>query len=418
MGQPFFVKWTFFPLFNEKNVITAYSSHIKEITQTKQLQDKLKENEERYKLLFNNSQTAISYFNKEFKIELVNIMAAQYYKAEPKELIGKSLFDILPPEDAKVRLNIIKKVFETGTSFQGEQLFHFNNEDKWFYFMILPTNNLRGEINGVQVISIDITDHKKIEKALAKSEKKYKTYTENAPDGIFVINKAGMYVDVNPVACQMTGYSREELLKITIMELAGSNLPPKTSKIFNKLKENGTTQDEIILRKKNGESIHVSLKAVALSNDHFMAFCSDITNHKMAKKSLLQSKDNLAQAQKIAHLGSWEWDLINDKRMWSDELYRILGHKPQSITPSNEAIMKRIHPDDREYVEKIITKLVNGNKSNDTIKHRLCLPDETERFVEGNLWVKRSKTGKPISASGTLHDITERKKSRRKTKRK
>ena len=125
---------------------------------------------------------------------------------------------------------------------------------------------------------------KQAEKKLKDSEEKHRTYIENAPEGLFIVDSSGKYIDVNPAACQMTGYSREEFLDMSIKDLASPESPPEALETFNKLKEKGKIQSEILLRRKNDTDFYASLSAVVLSDDRLMAFCSDITERKRAEQ--------------------------------------------------------------------------------------------------------------------------------------
>ena len=77
----------------------------------------------------------------------------------------------------------------------------------------------------------------------------------------------------------------------------------------------------------------------------------DITERKKAEEALMDSEERLKRSQEIAHLGSWELDLVNDKLTWSDEVYRIFGLKPQEFGATYEAFLSYIHPDDRSAVD-------------------------------------------------------------------
>jgi len=114
----------------------------------------------------------------------------------------------------------------------------------------------------------------------------------------------------------------------------------------------------------------------------------------------------MSQAQENAHMGSWEWDIGSDRRIWSDEMYRVLGYEPQSLPPSDEAIMERIHPDDRKYVANIARKFTDGCRSDETFEHRIVRPDGTEHSVQTRWWLQKNKEGRPVRWFGTMLDIT------------
>lgn len=126
-----------------------------------------------------------------------------------------------------------------------------------------------------------------------------------------------------------------------------------------------------------------------------------------------KSEAMLSQAGKIAKFGSWEWDIVTGEVVWSKEVYRIFGQDPQTFIPTYSDFLRLVHPEDQQYVQKIVYRTLQ-EKASFYIEHRLVLPDGGVRFVEGRGELHRDDQGKPIRMMGTVLDITERKKSEEK----
>ena len=92
-----------------------------------------------------------------------------------------------------------------------------------------------------------------------------------------------------------------------------------------------------------------------------------------------ESEKGLAEAQKMAHIGNWDWDIATDKAYWSDELYRIFGRNPQELAPPYNEYLSYVHPDDRDYVDNAHKKALNGKPF--SIDHRIILANGEERIV-------------------------------------
>jgi len=134
------------------------------------------------------------------------------------------------------------------------------------------------------------------------------------------------------------------------------------------------------------------------------------TERKHAEEVLLKTQQGLSEAQRIAHLGNWDWNIQTNELLWSDEGYRIFGVKPQEFGATYDAFLSSVHPDDREFVKKSVDEAVYKRK-NYNIDHRIVLPDGSERIVHEQGEVRFEDHGKPIHMIGTIHDITERKKA-------
>ncbi len=134
-----------------------------------------------------------------------------------------------------------------------------------------------------------------------------------------------------------------------------------------------------------------------------------IAERDKAEEALRESERGLAEAQRIAHVGNWDLDLVDNNLIWSDEVYRIFGINPQEFVPNYEAILKRVHPEDRELVDSEYKKSIKDNTSYDIV-HRIVRPDGETRYVHQRAEDMKDEAGKTIRSIGTVQDITEHKK--------
>jgi len=128
--------------------------------------------------------------------------------------------------------------------------------------------------------------------------------------------------------------------------------------------------------------------------------------------SLKQSGERLNRAEKIAHLGSWELDLTNNRLSWSDEVYRIFGLQPQEFGASYEAFLEAVHPEDRAAVDDAYSSSVREGKSSYEMEHRIVRKATGEvRWVHEKCEHTREDSGRIIRSCGMVLDITERKRA-------
>lgn len=121
----------------------------------------------------------------------------------------------------------------------------------------------------------------------------------------------------------------------------------------------------------------------------------------------LQEK-NLTEAQRLAQVGSWEWDLSSGAQGWSEEAFRMLGFEPPFPTPQLERLLERVHPDDRDEVDRKIHAAIRFESRFDT-EHRVLRPDGTERMIHHRGEIIRDDVGDRLRVVAMLHDISERK---------
>lgn len=119
-----------------------------------------------------------------------------------------------------------------------------------------------------------------------------------------------------------------------------------------------------------------------------------------------EETSRLKEAQQMARIGSWEWDVRANRLSWSDELYRILGLEPNSVEATYHNYMRYVHPDDRKYVENTFQDAIRQGRSFGG-RRRLIRDDGTIRVVEGRGEVVRDDNGTPVKIYGTNQDITE-----------
>ncbi len=131
---------------------------------------------------------------------------------------------------------------------------------------------------------------------------------------------------------------------------------------------------------------------------------------KQAEAALRQSETSLASAQRIAHIGNWDWDIQNDQLSWSEETYRIFGLARDQFEGTYQAFIKFVHPDDRQFVQSAVDAALTRSDAY-FYEHRIIRPDGEERIVCEIGEVTFDETGKPLRFNGTVQDITERKRA-------
>jgi PAS domain S-box-containing protein len=134
----------------------------------------------------------------------------------------------------------------------------------------------------------------------------------------------------------------------------------------------------------------------------------DRTLPRRTEETTQKIEASLTEAQRIAHLGNWDWDIISKDLWWSDEIFRIFGLDAQEFGATYDAFLESVHPEDRESVERGVERALNHNEPY-SIDHRIVLPDGSERIVHEQAEIFRDEAGRVVRMIGTVQDITERK---------
>ena len=151
--------------------------------------------------------------------------------------------------------------------------------------------------------------------------------------------------------------------------------------------------------------------AIAINNARLHeALEQELRERKRAEEALRESQALLSKSQAMAHVGSWELDLVINRLTWSDEVYRIFGLRPQEFGATYEAFLETVHPDDRAAVDAAYTGSLREGRDTYEIEHRIIRRDNGEiRFVHEKCEHVKDASGQIVRSVGMVQDITERK---------
>lgn len=139
------------------------------------------------------------------------------------------------------------------------------------------------------------------------------------------------------------------------------------------------------------------------------ALQEEVAEHLRAKEDLARAKRRLAEAQRIAHLGNWDWDIVNNELWWSDEVYRIFAAEPQQFPATYEAFLAYVHPDDRDSVNEAVDRALHEQQPYDIV-HRIVRQDSAERTVHERAEITLDDQHNAVRMMGTVQDVTDLKR--------
>jgi diguanylate cyclase (GGDEF)-like protein/PAS domain S-box-containing protein len=240
-------------------------------------------------------------------------------------------------------------------------------------------------------------------------------FLKNARDAVFVIDKGGHITFANRQATNLFGYSEPEFLEQCIDLLFAERLrtghTAHLSGFFNVIDVTtaGAALERTALHK-DGRHLSVEIDLTPVDGEdgeRLVCAVRDVTARKRAERQIAFSRNRLNEAQRIAQIGNWEWDLLNNGDWWSDELYRMLEVDPNSQQPSVDLFQRLVHPDDRQRLTDA-TNRVLANGGPHAIDVRVVLPSGAEKMLHSQGEVTFDADGRAIRMSGTLQDVTQR----------
>lgn len=358
--------------------------------------------------------------DREHRWVLVNQSFCEFLGQPREYFIGKSDLDVLPEREARIFWDTDERVLTAGIeNINEEKLTDSQGRTHIVLTKKAPYTDTAGQRFIVGIIS-DISERKQVERLLRAREQEFRTLAENSPDPIYRYDRDCRRLYVNPVVGRILGKPVESLI--------GSS--PADGSIL--ISEQNKTLMEVIRRVfDHGESLHHDIDFVARSGQHshydmllvperdtngqvvtVLAIARDISERRQHEAALRKQQELLAQAQRRAHVGSWEFDHVNNAHSWSDEFFRIFEIDPQKQAATYEACLNAIHPDDREAVDRAYADALAARTPYEH-EHRLLFQDGRVKHVHERCDTVYAPDGSPLRSEGMLQDITERKLTER-----
>jgi PAS domain S-box-containing protein len=373
----------------------------------------LAESEAQYRLLFeNNPQPMWIYDMESLAFLTVNEAAIEHYGYSRAEFLSMTIREIHPPEDNP---SLNKLVEELRPMLNYEGCWRHVKRDGSIINVEVTSHEIRFDGKRARLTQCkNVTEQKKTETSLKQSEERFSQIFHASPVSISITTlKDGRFVDANEEYLNLYGSTREELIGRTAFELGIWFNPDDRNRLIQALKNDGSARNiELRVKNKTGEIMDIlaSAEVIHLEGEECVLILSqNITQRLRAEKILQQSQTSLANAQRIAHLGNCDWDMINDSVSFSDETYAIFGISRSEFGGTLQDLQALFRPEDVGWIQKSLEDAVKGFKPFE-IEHRIIRRDGQERFLHVIGEVIYNPQGTPVRMTGSVQDITERKR--------
>jgi PAS domain S-box-containing protein len=252
--------------------------------------------------------------------------------------------------------------------------------------------------------------------ALRESERRYQDLYDHAPALYWSVELAtGRILACNETAARVLGYGREELIGGSVFDLYAPECHAQVRAGIRQLQAAGEVRDQIlVVRRRDGTILEVSLQATAVRDAEGNVVASrstwiDVSTSKRAERALQLSRDRLAQAERVAQMGHWHYDVATSRITWSAGHCRLFGLEPHQFDGTWEAYAGLVHPSDRSAVEARLRWYLREKRGGEG-EYRILRADGEVRYLRATAEVVSDARGTVTSMFGTSTDVTDRRR--------
>ncbi|HXP09677.1 MAG TPA: PAS domain S-box protein [Acidobacteriaceae bacterium] len=367
------------------------------------------ESESRLAAVIKSAMDAIITLDAEQRIVLFSQAAEELFQCQRNQAVGQPITDFIPylgrldADDSSNHFmglrDALTAVRTGGGKFQVEaSISQYEIASRPMFTIILR----------------DITERKQAE----ETRERLSLIVDSSDDAIISKTLDGIVTAWNRGAEKLFGYAAVEILGKSMLLLLPPERIAEEADILDRIAHGKSVEHfETVRVKKDGTAIDVSVTISPIRNSDGVIvgaskIARDITQRKQAEDALREKERRLSESQRIAHIGSWAYDLKDPagRLVWSDELYRLYGVSPETFVPTMESLLSLVVREDRPLIQNWMTACAAGEEPDD-IDFRLVLPDGTVRVFSRRGELQYDADNRPGRLVGTSQDITERRQA-------
>jgi PAS domain S-box-containing protein len=372
---------------------------------------KLVESEDKYRNILDNIEEGYFEVDLAGNYTFFNDSLCRIYGYSGDELLGMSYKKIMDDSTSREVYEAYNRVYRTKEPLKAyvREIIRKDGSRVFVEASVSLIMDSSGEPLGFRGIVRDITERKLAEEEVRKSEEKYRTYIRDAPNGVFILDREGRFIEANRAAHSDIGYTEEELLSMSVPDILSPNGQKENFEHFNRLLSEGGSSGEVLIRKKDGTDRYFFVEAVKLSDDRFIGFSIDINKRKQVEEALRESEIKYRTMIEKIEDGYYEVDLAGNYTFFNESLCRIHGYSRDELMGMN--YKQYLDDENAQRVFKTFNEVYMTGKPTKAFDWEIIRKDGSRRFIEDSIALKCDASGRPTGFLGIVRDITERKKA-------
>ncbi len=402
-GEKFPALFSTYPLFDELGRMWAALGVSIDVTDQKRMEESLQKSEEYYRAIFENSGTSMAIVEEDGLISKVNSESEKLFGRPTQEVEGKMRWDEFVAEEDREKLWVLFRKGQTGLKTTATE-YEADLIDRWgkrkrglFRAGIIPRTKQ-------YVVSVtDVSQLKRMEEALKKSEEMYRTLVEDQTELICRFLPDGTITFVNEAYSRYFGRSREDLVGKSFLPLIPEEDRESVRDHLASLSRDiptATLVHRVILPDGEVRWIQWTNRAILGGGGvvtEFQSSGEDVTERRAAEVALKESEERLKMAVEGGNLGIWDWNLETEEEAFSDKAGEILGYSPEELKTRLGIWDNLVHPEDRARVSQALIDHLGGLTPYCETEHRM-------RSKDGR-WIWISSRGKVVSWDERGHQV-------------
>jgi PAS domain S-box-containing protein len=396
------------------------------ITERKLAEEALRESRELLRAVTEGSPDPIFVKDRQGRFIMANSALFQFWGKPMEEVIGKNDCELFEdPAFGETIMANDRMVMQSGVSHVIEEVvLGLEGGLRTYLSTKTPFRDGNGEIVGILGVVRDITERKQAEEALQESKAKLEAALASMTDAVFISDAKGLFIDTNEAFATFLKFkNKDECFKtfaeypdVFELSIAGQQVSPEMWPVRRALGGETAINAEYTLRRKDTDETWIGSHNLSPIRDKngvivgSVVTARDITEQKRIEEELRENQSKLDLALRSAEMGVWHWDVAENKRVFDDQVCRLLGIDASRFTGAAEEFFDAVHPDDREKLRTALARTVEHGAPYET-EYRAVWPNGSIHHIAARGRLLCDDKGRLFRVNGLIWDVTERKRA-------